>query len=145
VELTRDYNILKTTYDSLLTKREDSKLSANLERRQIGEQFRILDPASLPVRPANQLRRLALSFSGSGVGLGLGLLFAAFLEYRDSSFTREGDVARILELPVLALVPIMPTDRERRRVRNRRLAVDMAAVTVLVGSAAVLAWGLLNK
>ena len=48
VELTRDYDILKKTYDSLLTKREDSKLAANLERRQIGEQFRILDPASLP-------------------------------------------------------------------------------------------------
>ena len=45
VELTRDYSTLQTAYASLLTKREDSKIAANLERRQIGEQFRIIDPA----------------------------------------------------------------------------------------------------
>ena len=58
VELTRDYSTLQETYASLLQKREDSKLAANLERRQIGEQFRILDPASLPQRPHNQRQRL---------------------------------------------------------------------------------------
>ena len=58
------------SYTSLLRKREDSKLAANLERRQIGVQFRIVDPASLPGSPANlkihlsrlprrKLRRLA--------------------------------------------------------------------------------------
>src|SRR6185503_8134211 len=47
-ELTRDYDILKHLYDNLLTKREDSKVAANLERRQIGENFKILDPARLP-------------------------------------------------------------------------------------------------
>src|SRR5690606_27290437 len=54
VELTRDYSTLQSQYQSLAQKREDSKLAANLERRQIGEQFRIIDPASLPVRPFNQ-------------------------------------------------------------------------------------------
>ena len=54
VELTRDYETLKQTYTSLLSKKEDSKLAANLERGQIGEQFRILDPASLPERPSNR-------------------------------------------------------------------------------------------
>ncbi len=47
VELMRDYAGLQETYSSLLKKREDSKLAANLERRQIGEQFKVLDPASL--------------------------------------------------------------------------------------------------
>jgi len=143
VELTRDYDILKKTYDSLLVKREDSKLAANLERRQIGEQFRILDPASLPVRPANQLKRLGISFAAAGIGLVFGLVLAAFLEYRDSSFVREEDVARVLELPVLALVPMMPSVRERRRLRLRSLAVNVAAVAVILASAAVLArWGI---
>ncbi len=43
VELTRDYSTLRSRTISLLKKREDSKLAANLERRQIGEQFKILD------------------------------------------------------------------------------------------------------
>jgi polysaccharide chain length determinant protein (PEP-CTERM system associated) len=89
VELTRDYDILKKTYDSLLTKREESKLAANLERRQIGEQFRILDPASLPARAANQSNRLGLSLAPAVIGLALGALLGAFLEYRDSSLGHE--------------------------------------------------------
>ncbi|HLG59253.1 MAG TPA: hypothetical protein VI485_28195 [Vicinamibacterales bacterium] len=143
VELTRDYDTLKKTYDSLLTKREDSKLAANLERRQIGEQFRVLDQASLPERPTNQLRRMAFIFSGGIAGLALGLALAGFLEYRDSSFTREEDILRVLTLPVLAMVPDMTTDRERRSQRTRRVAVDVAAAAVLVGSATVVVmWAL---
>ncbi len=75
VELTRDYSTLQTAYTSLLTKREDSKIAANLERRQIGEQFRILDPASLPERPYNEALRLGIMASGALVGIAVGLLF----------------------------------------------------------------------
>ena len=138
VDLTRDYDTLKKTYDSLLTKREDSKLAANLEHRQIGEQFRILDPASLPAKPSNQMRRLGLAFSGAGLGLALGLLLTVFLEYRDSSFAFEGDVTRVLELPVLALVPAMSSERERHTQQRRRVVLDVAGTVVLVASAVVL-------
>ena len=143
VELTRDYDILKKTYDSLLTKREDSKLAANLERRQIGEQFRILDPAPVPVRPFNQLERLAFSFSGALVGLAIGLLLTAFFEHRDSSFAREGEVARLLDLPVLALVPVMISESERRSRRRRSVQLDVAGSAVFVVVTVVLVvWGL---
>ena len=73
VELTRDYSTLQTAYSTLLMKREDSQIAANLERRQIGEQFRILDAASMPEKPFNQLQRLAFTASGAAVGLFLGL------------------------------------------------------------------------
>ena len=69
VELTRDYTTLQTSYSSLLLKREDSMMAANLERRQIGEQFRILDPASMPEKPFNLLPRLAVTLSGAVAGL----------------------------------------------------------------------------
>ena len=142
VELTRDYDTLKKSYDSLLTKREDSKVAANLERRQIGEQFRILDRASLPTKPSNQMQRLGLSFSGAVFGLLLGLVWTAFLVFRDSSFTREGEVAELLQLPVLALVPAITSEPERRGERRRTIVLDMAAGAVLVASAAiVVVWG----
>jgi polysaccharide chain length determinant protein (PEP-CTERM system associated) len=146
VELTRDYDTLKKTYDSLVTRREDSKLAANLERRQIGEQFRILDPASLPARPSNEIQRLAFSFAGAILGLALGLALAGLLEFRDSSFRREDDVARFLTLPVLALVPAMASDGDRRRTRVKGLVVDVAATVVIVGSAAiVVVWGFAQR
>ena len=53
VELTRDYGTMQAAYASLLMKREDSMIAANLERRQIGEQFRLVDAASRPERPYN--------------------------------------------------------------------------------------------
>ena len=39
--LTRDYDTLQKNYQSLLSKQEDSKVAANIESRQIGEQFRL--------------------------------------------------------------------------------------------------------
>ncbi len=45
-ELTRDNITLQETYKTLLGRSEESKISANLERRQIGEQFRMLDAAA---------------------------------------------------------------------------------------------------
>ena len=137
VELTRDYGTLQAAYGSLLMKREDSMIAANLERRQIGEQFRILDPASKPEKPFNEMERLGIMASGAGVGLALGLLLVAFLEYRDSSFHREEDVMSVLSLPVLALVPLMTSERERRTVRRRRVWMDLAGSTVLVLAVAV--------
>jgi len=144
VELTRDYDVLKKTYDSLLGKREDSQLAANLERRQIGEQFRILDPASLPAKAANESKRLAFSVAPAIIGLLLGLLLAAFLEYRNSSFSHEADVARVLNLPVLALVPVVTSDKEKRGARIRRVLVDVAGVATVLGSLAIVAWGFLR-
>ncbi len=107
VELTRDYATLQQTYASLLQKREDSKLAANLERRAIGEQFKILDPASLPERPHNQPRRLVVLFGGPVAGFFLGLLLVGADRYRDSTFKNEDDVFRVLSIPVLGLIPIM--------------------------------------
>ena len=137
VELTRDYSTLQNTYASLLLKREDSKLAANLEHRQIGEQYRILDPASLPMRPFNQKKRLGVLAGGTLGGLALGLLMVGFLEYRDSSFKCEDDVLRVLSLPVLALIPVMEAEREPGA-RRRRFGVGLSVILVVMSSAAAL-------
>jgi polysaccharide chain length determinant protein (PEP-CTERM system associated) len=118
VALMRDYETLKRSYEDLLAKQEDSKLAANLERRQISEQLRIVDAASFPERPSNQKQRLAALFGGGIGGLLLGVLMVSFLEYRDSSFKTEDDVARVLALPVLALIPVM--DSGQQTLGNRK-------------------------
>jgi polysaccharide chain length determinant protein (PEP-CTERM system associated) len=145
VELTRDYEVLKRSYDSLRAKSEDSKLAANLERRQIGEQFRILDPASFPAKPADQAKRLGFTFSAAVAGLLFGLGLAALLHLRDSSFQTGEEVQRLLELPVLALVPQMSSPSELRSRRRKGWIVDIAAgATVLVSVTAIAVWGMRN-
>jgi len=78
---------------------------------------------------------------GAGFGLVLGLGLIGFLEYRDSSFKNEEDVLRTLSLPVLAVVPLMASEKEKAMARRRRLLVNVTAVLVLlVGSAALVIW-----
>lgn len=136
VELTRDYSTLQATYNDLLAKQQESKLAANLERRQIGEQFRILDPASLPEKPYNRLLRIGVAAGGALLGLLLGLGLVALLEYRDSSFRSEDEIVRILNLPVLALVPVLIQERERRLLHRKDIVGSALAVVVVVVSSA---------
>jgi polysaccharide chain length determinant protein (PEP-CTERM system associated) len=143
VELTRDYSTLQEAYSSLLMKREDSAIAANMERRQIGEQFRILDPASTPQKPMNQNTRIGVTLSGAVLGLLFGLMAALALELRDSSFRREEDVMTKLSLPVLALIPVMNSPRERSGVVRRQRWIDLAgAATLLVAVGVLVVWRL---
>jgi polysaccharide chain length determinant protein (PEP-CTERM system associated) len=142
VELNRDYATINAMYLSLLGKREDSGLAADVVRQQIGEQFKILDAARVPERPFSP-NRSRINIIGSLLGLGIGVALIGLLEYRDSTFKTEEDVVRLLELPVLALVPMMASERELRAVRRRNMLVALGAVVMVVSSAAaVLIWKL---
>src|SRR5262249_30992731 len=110
-ELMRDYETLQKTYTSLLARREDSKTAADLERRQIGEQFRVLDPARAPEKPTSP-NRPQLYAVGVVLGLAIGLGLTALLEYLDTSLKTEDDVVQALALPVLALIPLMEPTRQ---------------------------------
>ena len=140
-ELMRDYETLQNTYTSLLARKEDSKTAADLERRQIGEQFKVLDPARQPERPISP-KRPQLYAVGTIFGLLLGLGLTALLEYRDTSLKTEDDVVQTLMLPVLALIPTMAPAREDRAPRRRRLLMISCAATLLVFLSAFAAWKL---
>jgi len=103
-ELTRDYQTALEFYNDLLKKGDQSTMAADLDRRQEGEQFRVLDPANLPDKPSFPNRPLfALGGLAGGLGLGLGLAFV--LEMKDTSMRNERDVEFTLHLPVLAMIP----------------------------------------
>jgi polysaccharide chain length determinant protein (PEP-CTERM system associated) len=142
-ELTRDYGTLQNIYTDLLGKREDSKIAANLERRQIGEQFKILDPAGLPEKPYSPDRRL-INVVGAALGLVFGIGFVSLLEYRDNSFRTQEDVVNVLALPVLAQIPVMKSGADRRAARRRIIGLSTAALVVVAGAVAAWKYGALN-
>jgi polysaccharide chain length determinant protein (PEP-CTERM system associated) len=103
-ELTRDYQTALDLYNDLLKKRAQSTMAADLERHQGAEQFRILDPASLPSSPSYPNRPL-FGLGGFAGGLAVALGISFLLEMRDTSLRTERDVELLLQLPVLAMIP----------------------------------------
>jgi uncharacterized protein involved in exopolysaccharide biosynthesis len=83
------YDVLQETYKALLTKSQESRMAANLERRQIGEQFKIIEPARLPERPVGP-RRFSVNLMGGLAGLALALTFVGVSSARQPRATAEG-------------------------------------------------------
>jgi uncharacterized protein involved in exopolysaccharide biosynthesis len=109
--LTRDYDLLKTNYQSLMDKKIQSQMAQNLERKQQGEQFKILDPARVPEKPVKPDRNKILMM-GAAIGLALGLGLTWLRETMDQSFHTVSDVESYLELPVLATIPNLSEKRK---------------------------------
>ena len=117
LSLKRDYGNIKGTYDSLLKRKLEAEISVNMEKKQKGEQFRVLDPARLPEKPIKpNMNRLFVLTLAAGLAVGCGLVF--LLEYFDTSFRRPEDVDSLLGLPVLAIVPSLmhPKDIKKRKI-----------------------------
>lgn len=133
LQIERNYETYRRQYDDLLSKANAAEMSAGVEQRQIGEQFRILDTARVPERPfsPNRPRFTALGLAG---GLALGVGFILLLEFRDSAFHTVDDVVSTLALPVVAAIPVIRTQAERRKLRRRRFATSMATAVVLLGA-----------
>jgi polysaccharide chain length determinant protein (PEP-CTERM system associated) len=140
VELTRDYETLRQVYTNLLAKSENARVAANLERRQIGEQFKLIDPARLPERPISP-NRAQIDLLGALGGLTIGLGLVVLVEYRDRSLRSEADVIGAFRLPVLALVPKMVGVIDRKRQWRRRGLLGLAAMGT-AAVAVVVAWRL---
>ena len=141
--LTRDYETFQNSYRNLLQKRMESQMSANLEKRQIGEQFKILDPARMPEKPASPDRpRLYLFSLVAALAVGFGA--AALMEFFDTTLRTERDVRAALNLMVLATVPFM---RESALVARRRLRRNVAfavVATMVLAVCATVAWKFLR-
>jgi len=103
-QLTRDSKAAQDFYNDLLGKKNNSNMATDLESGQEGEQFVILDSASLPDQPSFPVYWM-FAAGGAGGGLGLGLAIALLLELKDKAIRTERDVEFFLELPTLVLLP----------------------------------------
>ena len=123
-ELTRDYQTALEFYNDLLKKRDQSAMASDLERRQEGDEFRVLDPPNLPDKATFPDHRL-FAAGGFAGGLALGVGLAYLFEMQDTSFRTETDVENALRLPVLALIPaVKPLPVKRLRVPAKAPAHD---------------------
>jgi polysaccharide chain length determinant protein (PEP-CTERM system associated) len=113
-ELTRDYEIYRDIYQQLVKRRENARVSMDLDLEQQGPQLRIYERATIPARPSGP--PLWIFIAGGlafGVLLPVGLAIAKILY--DPRVHHASILVEKLELPVIAVVPHMSTLEERQR------------------------------
>jgi hypothetical protein len=134
--ITRDYETTRELFRSLLGKRGEAEIAADLEQRQKGEHFRMIDPARLPDRTAGP-NRFRLLVIGLVLAVGAAGIAVVLAEHVDTSYRTADEVRGNEPVPVLSTISKIVTERDRRRsLRQRRLATAAVAVGLLavVGS-----------
>ncbi|MGA2960238.1 MAG: XrtA system polysaccharide chain length determinant [Candidatus Korobacteraceae bacterium] len=130
-DLTRDYEQSKANYDSLLKKQMQSQLATNLEKRQQGKGFRIIDPPSFAHKPYSP-DRVKFSLAGliAGLLVGFGLVFLS--EFLDDSIREQEDITRMTNVRVLAGIPHLATPADGRKRSRRRILEWCGAALIFI-------------
>jgi polysaccharide chain length determinant protein (PEP-CTERM system associated) len=104
-DLTRDYQTAQAFYDDLLQKMNQSKMATDLERRQQGEQFKVMDAPNLPDAPTFP-NRLMFFAGGLAFGAAIGLAITALLEYQNTFLRSERDIWAFTKLSTLGVIAL---------------------------------------
>ena len=140
-ELTRDYEVNRDLYQDLLKRRENARVSMNLDAERRGLSFRIQEPAALPLRPAG-LRLLYVAIAGLVLAAAVPLLLLLGLVKFDPRVRTPTQIEKLAGLPLLGAIPRYPTRAARAR-SFRRLALASSVfmtVPVVYGATLALRW-----
>jgi polysaccharide chain length determinant protein (PEP-CTERM system associated) len=138
--ITRDYETTRDMFRSLLAKRGEADVAADLEQRQKGDTFRVIEPATLPDRPTGP-NRIRLLLVGLALALGAAGVAVILAEQVDTSY-RRADEVRAAGVPILSTIPRIVTEADRlSALRQRRLAfvAVTAGLMLVVGTSFVVA------
>lgn len=125
-DLQRNYDMTFENYQRLLEKKLNARLAENLEKKQKGSRFRVLDPANLPEKPFKPNRKMITAMGGAaGAGFGLGLVF--LLEFLNPAFRKPEDFSGVLDKPVLAAIPTFSAKTKKLSSKKKGLRVVKGA------------------
>ncbi len=129
--LEREYRHLFRSYQDFSNRRLEAGVQADLERRQLGEQFRVLEAAFLANEPVSPNRPVIMAIGvlfGIAMGAGIGIV----LEAADTSVHSARQLQSSFGLPVLAAIPEIWLEADRLKLRRSRIRTAVATFTVVV-------------
>lgn len=132
----RNTEAMRAQYTEMQKKEQESQLATNLEKQQGGQQFRLVDAASLPTVPSSP-KRLKISAGSAAAGLVLGLALAVFMQMRDTSYYSERELTQHIGQVFVLAIPLLRIPGEERRRKWWNVAQWAAASAILfaVGAA----------
>jgi polysaccharide chain length determinant protein (PEP-CTERM system associated) len=136
--MTRELEALNQDIIGVEKAQQPSEWAADMERRQEGQQYRQLDPASFPLKPTSPDRwKISLGSLIGGLTLGFGLAF--LMDHRNATFHSEKELRQHFSPPLVITVPLVPTPREERR-RNWKDGLEWLASGVLAAAMLAIAF-----
>lgn len=142
-QLNRDYEINKTNYEKLIASRESAKLAGNLTTTTDMMTFRIIDPPTVPVKPAGPNRPLLFSavfVAALLIGIGVALLISQVRP----TFLSHAQLREMTGLPVLGSVSMHWTQQETMRRKRSLLAFSCSFAGLVVLFSGALSFMLLR-
>lgn len=134
--MNREAEVLGAEIAKLESLEQQSALSADMEKRQQGEQFRLIEPASLPLKPLSP-KRFRIAIGGAAFGLVLGFVGMFVLDLKRGAFHTEEEVRRRFSPPFVLGVPEISTTGELRSRRVRDWLEWAGCAGVLLVTAAI--------
>ncbi len=130
-EIERQYQVLKTQYDTLLAQREQMKISSQAQNVADADKFNVVDPPTQPRAPTSPNRPLLLT----GVliaGLGAGLAAAFALGKLTTTFPTAAKLEKASGMPVIGSIGevVTATQTAMRRKKLTLFAGGVAALGV---------------
>ncbi|MEP6633973.1 MAG: XrtA system polysaccharide chain length determinant [Luteimonas sp.] len=131
-ELTRDYEVNRDLYQDLLKRRENARVSMNLDAEHRGLSFRIQEPAAMPLRPSG-LRLMHVAGAGFGAALFAPLILLFGVIKLDPRVRSPLQIERDAALPVLGTMPMYVTPAKRKQTLHRLSLATLLFLLVPIG------------
>ncbi len=129
VSLNRGYEITKSKYNELLTRREQARLSQSADLTADDIQFKVIDPPRIPLHPSGPNRILLLSLVMIfGLGSGIGLAFLA--SQVQPVLVSANQLTRLTGLPVFGSVAMANLEQIRKTERLSLILFSLLLLSV---------------
>jgi polysaccharide chain length determinant protein (PEP-CTERM system associated) len=133
-ELTRDYQINRDIYQDLLRRRENARVSMNMDNDRQGLTFKIQEPATRPQSPVGpRLLHFVLAGLILGLGIPIGLVYVRL--QLDPRVRTASAIHVAYKVPIMTAVPHLWSERELRGLRLELFLLTAIVIATTAGLA----------
>jgi hypothetical protein len=130
--LLRESENTQLKYREVRQKQMEAEVSQNLVAERKGERFTLIEPPSVPEKPASP-NRILIVVMGVVLSLGAAVGVALLLEMLDTSVRSKRELEELLQVPTLAVLPWITTQGERAmRARRRKFGIGGAVGALML-------------